>query len=106
MRGVEFSGFGDADVPVALHFSVPVAHDVSLGQQCCVEAVGINNLQVLEDAVTCRTRLNSKRIRRLAVLGEASRFLAIPDHFGRINDNWSEPPIPGLQLQLPRRRCL
>ena len=47
--------------------------------------------------------LSGKRTGRFAVLGKAGRFLAIPDHFGRINDNWSEPPIPGQQLQLPRR---
>ena len=54
--------------------------------------LGINDLRVSADPVTCRTRLNGKRIRRFAVLGKASRFLSIPDHFGRINDNWRELP--------------
>ena len=57
--------------------------------------LGINNLQVSADPVTCRTRLNGKQTQRLVVLGKAGRFLAIPDHFGPINDNWSEPRIPG-----------
>src|SRR6476646_722482 len=57
--------------------------------------IGINNLQALENPVTCRTHLSGKRSQRLIVLGKAGRFLAIADHFGRINDNWRALPVPG-----------
>ena len=57
--------------------------------------LGINNLQALENPVTCRTRLNGKRTQRLIVLGKAGRFLAIADHFGQINDNWRALPVLG-----------
>ena len=57
--------------------------------------LGINNLHALENPVTCRTRLSGKRSQRLIVLAKAGRFLAIADHFGRINDNWRALPVTG-----------